>query len=145
MRSGVLLDTGPLVAYLYPKDTHHDWTVEQFATLDLPFTTCEPVLTEACFLVARNGQKPARVLELVGRGAIRVAFDLNDEVAAVRTLMERYANLPMSLADACLMRLAEMTRLPICTLDSDFEVYRAHRSRTLDLIMPPSHRSLHEA
>ena len=145
MRSGVLLDTGPLVAYLYPKDTHHDWAVKQFATLDLPLITCEPVLTEACFLVARNGQQSPRVLELVGRGAIRIAFNLIDEVAAVRTLMERYGDLPMSLADACLVRLAEITRLPICTLDRDFEVYRAHRSRSLELIMPAARRSLHEA
>jgi uncharacterized protein len=144
MRSGVLLDAGPLVAYLYPKDTHHDWAVEQFATLDLPLITCEPVLTEACFLVARNGQEPSRVLELVGRGAIRITFDLGDEVTAVRVLMERYANVPMSLADACLVRLAETTRLPICTLDHDFEVYRAHRSRSLDLIIPHAGHSLHE-
>ena len=85
------------------------------------------------------------MLDVLRRGAVRIGFELNDQLAAVRTLMDRYANMPMSLADACLVRLAEMTRLPICTLDSDFEVYRAHRSRTLDLIMPPSHRSLHEA
>ena len=58
--------------------------------------------------------------------------------------MERYANVPMSLADACLVRLAEMTGLPICTLDRDFEVYRAHRRRGLDLITPLAGRSLHE-
>jgi uncharacterized protein len=64
--------------------------------------------------------------------------------AAVQALMERYANVPMSLADACLVRLAEMTRLPICTLDSDFAVYRAHGRRGLALIMPPGGRSLPE-
>ena len=144
MRSGVLLDTGPLVAYLYRKDGHHDWSAEQFATLDLPFITCEPVLTEACFLVVRNGQQPTRVLDLLRPGAIRIAFELQEELGAVRALMERYANVPMSLADACLVRLAEMTHLPICTLDRDFEIYRAHGRRGLDLIMPRSHRSLHE-
>lgn len=144
MRSGVLLDTGPLVAYLYPKDAHHDWAVEQFSTLDLPFVTCEPVVTEACFLVARNGQRPTRVLELLGRGAVKIAFALSDEIKAVRPLMERYTNVPMSLADACLVRLAEMTGLPICTLDSDFEIYRAHGRRGLDLVMPSAGRSLHE-
>lgn len=144
MRSGVLLDTGPLVSYLYPKDTYHDWAVEHFATLDLPLITCEPVVTEACFLVSRNGQPPSRVLDFRGRGAVRIDVALQDELAAVRALMERYANVPMSLADACLVRLAEMTALPICTLDRDFEVYRAHRSRTLDLITPSGGRSLHE-
>ena len=145
MRPGALLDTGPLVAYLRRRDRHHDWAAEQFATLNLPLLTCEPVLTEAGFLIIRDGQQPTRVLDVLRRGAVRIGFELNDQLAAVRTLMDRYANMPMSLADACLVRLAEMTRLPICTLDSDFEVYRAHRSRTLDLIMPPSHRSLHEA
>ena len=59
--------------------------------------------------------------------------------------MQRYENLPMSLADACLVRMAEQTGLPICTLDSDFEIYRAHGCRNLDLIMPPGGgRSLHE-
>ena len=144
MRSGTLLDTGPLVAYLRGRDRHHDWAVQQFATLDPPVVTCEPVLTEACFLVARNGQQPIRVLDFLRRGAIRIDFDLHEELAAVRALMQRYANVPMSLADACLVRLAELTRLPICTLDSDFEVYRAHGRRGLDLIMPPGRRSLHE-
>jgi predicted nucleic acid-binding protein len=50
----------------------------------------------------------------------------------------------MSLADACLVRLAELTGLPICTLDRDFEIYRAHRHREIALIMPPGGRSLHE-
>lgn len=144
MRPGALLDTGPLVAYLRQRDKYHDWSVEQFATLHLPLVTCEPVLTEACFLIARNGQQPSRVLELVRPAAMQIGFGLNDEIGAVRALMERYANVPMSLADACLVRLAELTGLPICTLDSDFEVYRMHGRRSLDLIMPPSHRSLHE-
>jgi len=56
MRSGVLLDTGPLVAYLSERDRYHDWAVETFIALDLPAITCEPVLTEACFLIERNGQ-----------------------------------------------------------------------------------------
>ena len=144
MRSGILLDTGPVVAYLYPRDNHHEWAVEQFATLDLPLVTCEPVLTEACFLVARNGQPPVRVLDMLRPGAIRIGFELADEMAVVRTLMQRYQNLPMSLADACLVRMAELTGLPICTLDSDFAVYRAHGRRGLDLIMPPDGGSLHE-
>ena len=144
MRPGALLDTGPLVAYLRRRDRYHDWAVEQFGTLRLPLITCEPVLTEACFLIARNGQQPSRVLELVRPAAMQIGLGLDDEIGAVRALMERYANLPMSLADACLVRLAELTRLPICTLDHDFEIYRAHGRRGLDLIMPPAGRSLHE-
>src|SRR5712691_7964627 len=54
MKSGILLDTGPLVAYLHRRDAHHDWAVETFDGLDSPVITCEPVLSEACFLVART-------------------------------------------------------------------------------------------
>lgn len=144
MNSGVLMDTGPLVAYLRPREHHHDWAVEQFAKLELPLITCEPVLTEACFLIARNGQPPTRVLDLLRPGAMQIGFDLRGELAAVRALMQRYANVPMSLADACLVRLAEVTGLPICTLDRDFEIYRTRRGRRLELLIPPGGRSLHE-
>jgi predicted nucleic acid-binding protein len=144
MRSGVLLDTGPLVAYLYRRDAYHDWAVETFSTLDPPAITCEPVLTEASFLVERNGQRAARVLDHAARGEIRIGLRLDREMAAIRALMERYESVPMSLADACLVRLAEITGLPICTLDGDFVIYRAHGRRALRLISPPP-RSLHEA
>jgi uncharacterized protein len=143
MRSGVLLDTGPLVAYLHPRDTYHDWAVDTFNDFDPPVITCEPVLTEACFLVARTKLPATRVLEYVARGGARAGLQLEIELTAVRALMERYANVPMSLADACLVRLAEMTGLPICTLDADFSVYRAHGRRALTLISP-SPRHLHE-
>lgn len=139
-----LLDTGPLVAYLYPRDAYHDWAVEQFTTLSLPFVTCEPVITETCFLLARNRMSPTHVLEAIERGALLVDFHLGEEVAQVRRSMARYANVPMSLADACLVRLAEMTSLPLCTLDADFEIYRTRRGRALDLISPPRRRALHE-
>ncbi|HKS90256.1 MAG TPA: PIN domain-containing protein [Stellaceae bacterium] len=142
--SGALLDTGPLVAYLYARDRHHDWAVEQFETFKPPFISCEAVLTEACFLVVRNGQRPTLVLDLIGIGVVRLDFDVQDELAAVRTLIERYANVPMSLADACLVRLAEMTGLPICTLDDDFAIYRTRSGRALRLIMPERRRTLHE-
>src|SRR5690242_17846365 len=109
MRSGVLLDTGPLVAYLYRRERYHDWAVAQFTNLDLPFVSCEPVLTEACFLAARIGQSPTRVLDTLRHGAVQIGLEIQEELPAIRVLMERYANVPMSLADACLVRLAEMT------------------------------------
>jgi len=144
MRTGVLLDTGPLVAYLWSADRHHEWAVGQFASLDLPFITCEPVITEACFVTARNRVSPTHVLETVTRGVVEIGLQIEHELAAIRALVERYANVPMSLADACLVRLAEITGLPICTLDSDFAIYRASGRRALTLITPDP-RSFHEA
>lgn len=143
MRSGALLDTGPLFAYLHRLDADHAWALEQFEAQERPFVSCESVVSEACFLMLRAGRPPTAVLDLLRRRVIRIGFDLQDELASVRGLMERYANLPMSLADACLVRLAELTRLPVCTLDSDFAIYRAHGRRPLTLITPERH-SLHE-
>jgi predicted nucleic acid-binding protein len=144
MSSGILMDTGPLVAYLSERELHHRWAVEQFETLDLPFVTCEAVLTEACFITARNRVPPERVLETVARGVVHIRLRIDEELAAIRALMQRYENVPMSLADACLVRLAEMTGLPICTLDRDFTIYRTSRRRALTLIVPNDPRSLHE-
>jgi predicted nucleic acid-binding protein len=84
------------------------------------------------------------VLEYAEEIKLRIGLQLEREMEAIRALMQRYQNVPMSLADACLVRLAELTGLPICTLDRDFEIYRAHRRREIALIMPPGGRSLHE-
>ena len=136
MRSGTLLDTGPIVAYLYSRDAYHDWAVEAFSEVQPPVITCEAVLTEACFLIERNRWPAMRVLEYVLESEIRIGLQLEHEIEAIRGLMQRYANVPMSLADACLVRLAEITDLPICTLDHDFAIYRAGRRRSLTLITP---------
>ena len=144
MRSGVLLDTGPLVAYLTERDAYHDWAVDTFAGLDPPAITCEPVLTEATFLVVRNGQPATLVLDYALESEMRIGLQLEREMQIISDLMRRYANVPMSLADACLVRLAEMTDLPICTLDRDFAIYRTGRRRALNLIIPSDPRSVHE-
>jgi predicted nucleic acid-binding protein len=143
VRSGTLLDTGPIVAYLYSRDAYHDWAVEAFSEVQPPVITCEAVLTEACFLIERNRWPAMRVLEYVLESEIRIGLQLEHEIEAIRGLMQRYANVPMSLADACLVRLAEITDLPICTLDHDFAIYRAGRRRSLTLITPEP-RALHE-
>ncbi len=144
MRPGVLVDTGPLVAYLSARERHHHWAVDSFREFEPPLLTCEPVLTEASFIIARNGLPSTFVLEPVERRHIQIGLRLDAELPAISTLMRRYQNVPMSLADACLVRLAEMTDLPICTLDRDFAIYRANRRRPLTLITPPGARSLHE-
>ena len=136
MTPGAVVDTGPLVAYFCANEARHNWAVQQFASLAPPLLTCEPVLTETCFLLTRQKVEAWRLLESLGNGALRIALHLEAEAAALRDLMSRYSNIPMSLADACLVRLAEMSGLPICTLDSDFTIYRASRRKRLALIMP---------
>jgi uncharacterized protein len=131
-----VVNTVPLVAYFCATEAHHTWAVERFASLAPPLLTCEPVLTETCFLLARQGVGAWRLLDVLADGALRVALHLDTEADAVRDLMSRYSNISMSLADACLVRLAEIFTLPVFTLGSDLSVYRASGRKRLALIMP---------
>src|SRR5260370_16924638 len=108
MRTGVLVDTGPLVAYLWSADRYHEWAVEHFASLDLPFITCEPVITEACFVTARNRVSPRHVLETVTRGVVQIGLQIDHQLAAVRPLLAPSAHLPLSLPPASLARLPQV-------------------------------------
>jgi predicted nucleic acid-binding protein len=135
--TSLLADTGPLVAYFNRRDRWHSWAVEQMATIRPPLVTCEPVLTEACFLIQKSGGKPAELLAWITRGGLEIGVDIESDSTEIASLMTRYRDTPMSLADACLMRLAE--RLPDCkllTLDSDFAHYRRSGRRTIPLLTP---------
>lgn len=138
MRGPVLLDTGPLVAFLSSRDHYHLWSKEQFGTIEAPLLTCEAVLAEACFLVRERHPGPDAVLDLVRRGAVEVAFSLGEEAEAVEELLIRYRNLPIDLADACLVRMAELIpRSTLLTIDGDFKIYRIHGRRAIQTRMPP--------
>ena len=132
-----LLDTGPLVSFLASGVRHHTWVVEQWKRLRPPLLTCEPVLTEAAFLLKREGREADALFALLERGVIRVALAVEEEQGDLRALMRRYRNRPMSLADACLVRLSEIhPTAQVFTLDSDFLVYRRHGNRVIPVLMP---------
>jgi len=135
----VLLDTGPWVALLCRGDSFHAWACAQFGRITGPVLTCEAVVAETCFLLARAGHDPAKALALVQRGVVRIGLSLADEIGAVQALFERYDNVPASLADACLVRMSELhDRSRVLTLDSDFRIYRRHGRRVIPLIAPPA-------
>ena len=137
MSAVVIVDTGPLVAHYCASDAHHAWTREQMKRLALPLLTCESVLTETCFLLARHRVDPIRILRAVQSGVIKVGLEIGDEAAAWEVLMKRYADTPMSLADACLVRLSEMNReCRVFTLDRDFKHYRRFGRSVIPLISP---------
>lgn len=133
----LILDTGPWVALHCRNERHHEWAKAQFAQTAGPLLTCEAVVAETCFLLARGGFDPARALALIERGVVQIAMTLGEEVAAVRALFQRYGNVPASLADACLIRLAELNDpCRVLTLDSDFHVYRRHGRKVIPLLKP---------
>lgn len=138
MRQATLLDTGPLVAALNARDVHHAWASARWAELEAPMLTCEAVVAEACHLLRRTAGGSAAVVELVQRGVIAPSFSLEEEATSVVRLMKRFADVPMSLADACLVRMAELDPgSRVLTIDSGFHVYRTQGRRVVPTIMPP--------
>ena len=138
MRNRVLMDTGPLVASLNRRDRFHLWAKERLGELEPPISTCEPVLAEACFLLRDLPGGAVAVLSLVERGVLQVAFQVPPHARSLATLMAKYANVPMSLADACLVRMTELDESSaVMTLDSDFLVYRRHGRQAIPVLMPP--------
>ncbi|MFB2880900.1 type II toxin-antitoxin system VapC family toxin [Floridanema aerugineum] len=137
MRQRILLDTGPLVASLNRRDKFHQWVKIELTTIKAPLLTCEAVLSEACFLL-RNfypGQQAA--IALVNSGLIQIPFCLQEEAEIINELMTLYQSVPMSLADACLVRMAEQySGSTILTFDRDFLIYRQNRNEAIPLIMP---------
>lgn len=133
----VLVDAGPLVAFLDRREAYHPWAVEQFRTLPAPMLTCEPVLAETFHLVSRLRGGSRRFFELLGTGVVSVEFALLAEQAALARLVSKYSDLPMSLADACLVRMSELhADSSVFTLDHHFRIYRKHSRRLIPTIMP---------
>lgn len=138
-RPTVVVDTGPIVALLDADEACHHWALSRFEELKAPLLTCEAVLSEACFLLQRARADPSMPVTLVQRGVLRVAelFNSDSDVANIGRLMRRYANVPMSFADACLVRMVERTdHGSVMTLDSDFHVYRQAERRVIPLLTP---------
>lgn len=137
MTHDVIVDTGPLVAFLNRRDAWHLWALEQFQMIAPSLITCEAVLSEAAFLLSRDHTGVDGLLQMVERGLVHVDFSAHDEVTHVRRLMKRYANVPMSLADACLVRMSEIhPRATVMTLDEDFRIYRRLGRQVIPLIAP---------
>lgn len=137
MKTRVLVDAGPLIAFLNDAEQHHSWAVAALSTVSPPLLTCEAVISEACFVLERVSRGPARLLDLCQRGLVDIPFRLGQEVETVQKLMKKYVNIPASLADACLVRMSELyARSTILTLDSDFRVYRRHGRQAIPVIMP---------
>ena len=132
-----IVDTGPLVAFLDRAEQHHGWVVERIEQLEPPLLVCEPVLAEAMHLLARFSRGQDALFGLLENGAVRIAFRIEEHVPALRKLHQKYRDRPMSLADACIVRMAEIyDRHTVLTLDSDFTVYRKHGRDPLALIYP---------
>ena len=136
----VLIDTGPLVAAIDWREQWHEWSSQRVGQAPSPLLTCESVLSEAWYLLGATDTGRASLFELLDRAAVTVDFTFLDHAPRVLELMRRYSDVPMSLADACLVRMSELIEdCVVLTLDSDFRVYRRHGRRSIPLLIPSAH------
>jgi predicted nucleic acid-binding protein len=137
VKQGVLVDTGPLVAFLNRRDRFHDWTAAQWNQIAAPMLTCEAVVSETCFLLSEIKSGSNRVMQLIQRKILKISFHLEEHIDPVNKLLIKYQSVPMSLADACLVRMSELhSNSSVFTLDSDFNLYRKNGRQVIPSIMP---------
>ena len=134
-----LVDTGPLVsAFARREPKYKSWAEELLGRLPLPLVTCEAVIAEASHLLGSS----VRLMEAIDQKLIVCRFDLQREAGHIGRLCAKYADQPMDLADACLVRLYESHRegsATILTVDrTDFTVYRTSKGKPLRCEFPPA-------
>ncbi|MFN6477936.1 type II toxin-antitoxin system VapC family toxin [Nostoc sp. DedQUE07] len=135
----VIVDTGVLVALIDRRDRYHIWVTEQLTQIAPPLLTCEAVISEAWFLLQRVNNGRETLLQLLAQRQVVIQFNLDEELTTVLALLTCYQSVPVSLADAELVRMAELyPNSFIFTLDSDFQIYRKNRDRPIPLLIPQS-------
>lgn len=133
----VIVDAGPLVALFDRRSAEHAWVTRTLAALEPPAYSCQAVMGEVVFLMRRNRLDPGMLLEYIGRGAICCDFDLGRQIGRIRELFDSYEDRPISLADACLVRMSELHEdSVVMTLDRDFLIYRRQGRRKIPLLAP---------
>lgn len=134
--AGILLDTGPLVALLSRNDANHSRARQIFAECLPPFRCCEAVVAEACFLMKKvHHAGPAEVVALGRRGVYVVAISAEEHWTNIEATLRKYADRPISFADASLIRSAEVHQeARILTYDRDFSIYRWARNRRFEIL-----------
>ena len=135
MARNVLVDAGFVVALLSRRDAHHGWAIAQASEFPPPWFTCEAALSEAFHLLGKQGATKLGVL--LRRGALLVDFTFVENVEPVVKLIEKYLDVPMGFADACVVRMTETVADPIVlTTDQDFRVYRRHSRQVIPCVVP---------
>lgn len=134
--SSVLLDTGVIVALLDRSERFHSQCVEVLSELSGALVTCEASVAEACYLLRDVRGAPEAVIANVGNGVFQIPVRLIDQAQSVEKLLKKYRDVPMDLADACLVDMADRLGTGrILTLDTDFEIYRWRARRKFELLV----------
>lgn len=132
----VLVDAGPLVALINTGDRHHERCRDATRSISGPLGTAWPVIAEAMYLLGFSWRAQDTLWSTIQVGGLELLPLLMTDVARMRQLMQKYQDLPMDLADAALVTIAERERISrIFTLDRrDFEIYRPAKLGRFSLV-----------
>jgi predicted nucleic acid-binding protein len=135
MARSALVDAGFLVALLSQRDRNHRWAVAQAKLLPPPWATCEAAISEALHLIGGRGTQG--LAALLQRGALVSRYRFAEDMEAVLKMLEKYSDVPMSFADACLVRMTETLDDPVLlTTNADFRIYRRHGRQVIPCRLP---------
>ena len=133
MAASVIVDASFLVTLLNRRETNNHWAADKARQYPAPWKTCDAVISETFHLVGPSQQ----FATLLRRGAIVPAFHFAEATETVLRLMDKYSDVPMSFADACLVHMSEVLPDPIIlTTDTDFRVYRRNNRQVVPCVMP---------
>ena len=132
-----IIDTGVIVAYINRKDSYHKWAINILKTVSPPVITCEPVIIESSYILRKFEKGNQLLFQLIKEHLLEIRFNMQVEIEKIDSLFNQYADLPMSIADACLVRMFEIFHdSKIVTIDSDFKIYRKNKNEIIPLIIP---------
>ncbi len=132
----ILIDTGPIVALFDKDDRYHTQCIEILKKIKEPLVTTWPVLTECFYLLNFSWEVQDSLWLFIQRGGIEIYHLGKDLLIRCCELMEQYSDLPMDLADATLVTLADFLEVhKVFTLDhKDFSIYRFKQKKRFTLI-----------
>jgi predicted nucleic acid-binding protein len=132
----VLVDASFIVARLDRRQQHHVQCLSALEGLEGPLITCEAVIAESCHLLRGLHGAQEAILENVAASRFQIPMALASRASEIATLLKKYADVPMDLADGCLVDLAtQVGSGRILTLDGDFKIYRWGRNRAFEMLI----------
>lgn len=121
----ILIDSGPLIALFDASDFYHEAAVEFIQKNSYPLLSSLASVTEVLHLLDFNRNAQIDFLEWISRGGVEIHPIQKEDFPRIKALTEKYRDLPMDFADACLVLLAEkLDIISIATIDRDFTIYR---------------------
>ena len=132
----ILIDSGPLIALFDASDHYHEKSVDFIKSNKYQMVTTIASITETLHMLDFNRNAQIDFLEWIERGAVEIYPIEGDDFQRLKELIEKYSDLPMDFADACLVYVAEQFGISdIVTVDRDFTIYRIKGKKSFKTIL----------